>query len=374
MTVTERFRPTWLEIDLSMIAHNARLLRALLPEHVKMLAVVKADAYGHGANPVARVALDAGADFLAVALPEEGAALREHGIEAPILVLGGIDGAGAGAAARYRLTQTVFDVETVRLLAEAAELRDTVVDVHIKIDSGMGRIGVRDAAELQTLADAIIASPRLRLTGAFTHFAVSDADDLAYTHRQNDRFTALIAPLRARVPGLIAHAANSAALLRCPFAHHDMARAGIALYENPRFPGGVGEGLREAMRWVTHAVHVKTIDPGETVSYGRIFTAERETRVMTLPVGYADGYHRVIGGKGCALVRGRRAPVIGRVCMDQIMLDVTDIPGASVGDEVVLLGAQGDDAITMREMGDWCGMIDYEVMLSPSARVPRIWL
>lgn len=369
----ERFRPTWLEISLGTLARNVRLLRASVPGRTMLMAVVKADGYGHGAAQVARVALQNGAVWLSVAIPEEGAKLRESGIVAPILVLGGISREGAEAAARFRLTQAVFNTETVRWLQEASARHGVMVDVHIKVDSGMGRIGVRKKESLLAVAKAVLSSSHLRLTGVFTHFAEADAEDLAYTIAQRDRFEALIAPLKAMRPDLLVHAANSAALLRCPALAYDMVRAGIALYEDPGFPDHAGEGLAAAMRWVSHAIHVKWIKPGETVSYGRTFAAARETRVMTLPVGYADGYHRSIGGRGRALVRGRSAPVIGRVCMDQIMLDVTDIPDAALGDEAVLLGAQGDETITVREMGAWCGMNDYEILLSPTARVPRVY-
>lgn len=357
-----RARPTWLEIDSAAIAGNIGSLRACLTGGAQLMAVVKADAYGHGALAASRIALENGAVALGVAIPEEGAQLREAGIGAPILILGGIAQEGAEVAARYGLAQTVFDPQAVRWLAEAAGRAQTSIDVHIKVDTGMGRIGVRNEAELLALAELIAAKPGLRLAGVYTHFAEADAEDLAYTLAQNERFLAMTAQLRLRMPGIAVHAANSAATLRVPQAHHTLVRPGIALY------GGLG--LRPAMRWVTHAVHVKTISPGESVSYGRTFRAGRETRVMTLPVGYADGYHRQIGNRGAAVIRGMRAPVIGRVCMDQAMLDVTDIPGAAAGDEVVLLG----DGITAAEMGNWCGMVDYEIMLSPTARVPRVYL
>ncbi|MDR0928286.1 MAG: alanine racemase [Oscillospiraceae bacterium] len=370
----ETFRPTWIEVDLGRLAQNVQTLRARLPLPARLMAVVKADAYGHGAVQVAQTALGHGADALAVAIPEEGAQLRGAGLTAPILVLGGIAPEGAEAALRYALTQTIFDADTARALETAARERGGTARVHIKIDSGMGRVGVRDENELRALLAVLADCPHVTVTGVFTHFATADAEDLAFTHQQAVRFAPLAAIVKKAHPAAIAHAANSATLLRCPQYAFDMARAGIALYVNPDIPGDAGAGLGDLMSWKTRAVHVKTIAPGETVSYGRRFTAERPTRVMTLPVGYADGYHRAIGGKGRALVRGQSAPVIGRVCMDQTMLDVTEIPGAKVGDEVVLLGQQGTERITAREMGQWCGMIDYEIVLSPTARVPRVYL
>ena len=367
------YRPTRIEINLHQIAENVRLIRKRVPLSARLMAVVKADGYGHGASRVSRVALENGCDHLAVAIPEEGATLRESGIGAPILVLGGIAAEGAEAIARYRLSQTVFDLETVKWLEEAAARYRTTLDIHIKVDSGMGRVGVRDSREFTALVNAVLLAKRLRLVGVFTHFAAADDEDLSYTRAQAETFEALIKTLRAAKPDIIVHAANSAAALRCPDYAYDMARVGIAMVVGAKFPDGAGEGLQDAMRWITRAVLVKEIEAGETVSYGRVFQAKRTTRVMTIPVGYADGYHRCIGGVGRALVRGKSVPVIGRVCMDQAMLDVTDVPGAQAGDEVVLLGRQGDEKITVSEMGSWCNMIDYEVVLSPTWRVPKIY-
>ena len=367
------YRDNVCEIDLEAIRHNVRVMRACLAPGVRFLAVVKANAYGHGAVQVARAALEAGADMLAVAIPEEGAALREAGIDAPILVLGGIDERAADGVARWGLTQTVFDEARIRALSAAGERCGRPVKLHLKLDTGMNRIGVREPAEAAALAQLIDSLPGVELDGCFTHMATADEDDREGTLRQIGRFEALCAAVAAVHPGKITrHAANTASIFRYPQAHADMVRGGIALYGYPPVPEA--KGLRPAMRWVTRAVFVKTIAPGERVSYGGLFTAQRETRVMTVPVGYADGYRRGLSCRGCVLVRGRRAPILGRVCMDQIMVDVTDIPGAQAGDEVVLLGAQGNDCIDAQEMADWLGTIRYEVLCSPSARVPRVWL
>lgn len=369
-----QFRQTRLEIDLDAIAHNVRWLREKTPRTAKLLAVVKADAYGHGAVEVSRTALANGAEALAVAIPEEGARLREAGVTAPILVLGGVNAAGAEGDVQFDLTQAVYDTRTVRALEAAAERLNKTARVHLKIDTGMGRIGVRTQSEAREVLDAVAASPRVELTGAFTHFATADEENIGFEFEQHERFLRLAEPIAAEHPGIALHCLNSAAMLRTPQFAHDLVRAGIALYENPHFPDGSGAELREAMRWVTEAAHVKSIAPGETVGYGRAFTAERPTRVMTVEVGYADGYPRRLGNRAYALVRGRRAPVIGRVCMDQAMLDVTDIPGAQAGDEVVLMGAQGAQKITVRQMAEWMDVIDYEAMLAPSARVPKVYI
>ena len=348
-------------------------MRAQLGEGVRFLAVVKANAYGHGAVPVARAALEAGADMLAVAIPEEGVELRQAGVDAPILVLGGIDEAAAQAVAQSALTQAVFDESRILALAAAGRACGRAAQVHLKLDTGMSRIGVRTAQEAQALVRLIDSLEGIELTGCFTHMATADEADSAGTLAQIARFREMCDAIAAVHPGKITrHAANTASIFCYPQAHADMVRGGIALYGYPPVPQA--KGLMPAMRWVTRGVYVKTIAPGDRVSYGGLFTAERETRVMTVPVGYADGYRRAITGKGCVLVRGRRAPVLGRVCMDQIMVDVTDIPGAQAGDEVVLLGRQGDEMIDADEMAAWIGTISYEVICSPSPRVPRTYV
>ena len=349
------------EIDLAAIRHNVGVMKSHIAGGARFLAVVKADAYGHGAVPVAKAALEAGADMLAVAIPEEGIELREAGIAAPILVLGGIEESAAEAVVQNDLTQVVFDERRIRALAQAGQKLGRCAKVHLKLDTGMNRIGVRTAEEAQAL------------TGCFTHMATADEPDPTGTLRQIERFEALCKAVKAVHPGeIICHGANTASIFRYPQLHADMVRGGLALYGYPPVPEATG--LQPAMRWVTRGIYVKTIAPGDRVSYGGTFEATRPTVVMTLPVGYADGYRRGISGKGCVLVRGRRAPILGRVCMDQMMVDVTDIPGAQEGDEAVLLGRQGDEQIDAEEMAAWLDTISYEVLCSPSKRVPRVYI
>ena len=349
------------EIDLAAIRHNVGVMKSHIAGGARFLAVVKADAYGHGAAPVAKAALEAGADMLAVAIPEEGIELREAGIAAPILVLGGIEESAAEAVVQNDLTQVVFDERRIRALAQAGQKLGRCAEVHLKLDTGMNRIGVRTAEEAQAL------------TGCFTHMATADEPDPTGTLRQIERFEALCKAVKAVHPGkIICHGANTASIFRYPQLHADMVRGGLALYGYPPVPEATG--LQPAMRWVTRGIYVKTIAPGDRVSYGGTFVATRPTVVMTLPVGYADGYRRGISGKGCVLVRGRRAPILGRVCMDQMMVDVTDIPGAQEGDEAVLLGRQGDEQIDAEEMAAWLDTISYEVLCSPSKRVPRVYI
>ena len=348
------------EIDLAAIRHNVGVMKSHIAGGARFLAVVKADAYGHGAAPVAKAALEAGADMLAVAIPEEGIELREAGIAAPILVLGGIEESAAEAVVQ-------------NALAQAGQKLGRCAKVHLKLDTGMNRIGVRTAEEAQALTRLIDSLPGVALTGCFTHMATADEPDPTGTLRQIERFEALCKAVKAVHPGeIICHGANTASIFRYPQLHADMVRGGLALYGYPPVPEATG--LQPAMRWVTRGIYVKTIAPGDRVSYGGTFVATRPTVVMTLPVGYADGYRRGISGKGCVLVRGRRAPILGRVCMDQMMVDVTDIPGAQEGDEAVLLGRQGDEQIDAEEMAAWLDTISYEVLCSPSKRVPRVYI
>lgn len=368
-------RKTYVQIDLSAIAHNTRAMRAQLAPNVLLMAVVKANAYGHGALKVARAALDAGADALAVAIPEEGAQLRAGGIEAPVLVLGGIEPEGASHVVENDLIQTVFDLRALSALSRAARAQGKMARVHIKLDTGMSRIGVRDERELKALVRAIDELPGVCLTGAFTHFATADMADMQGTLAQIERFESLTRMLRTVHDGkLTLHACNSAGIFRYPQAHFDMVRGGITLYGSKPAVDCPGDfDIRPAMRWVSTAIMVKEIPPHTRVSYGGLYESEEVTKIMTIPVGYADGYRRALScGVGSVLVHGQRAPIVGRVCMDQIMVDVSDLPQAKAGDEVVLLGTQGADEITAQEIATWLGTISYEVLLSPSARVPRV--
>lgn len=352
-------------IDLSAIRSNVRALRALVPEGTGLLAVVKADAYGHGAVQVSRAALEAGASWLAVAHGLEGVQLREAGIDAPILILGATTRAECRVAAAHRLTVTVCAPEHIRWAQEAGG----PVDCHMKLDTGMGRIGVRDEAEVRAMLDALAACGNVRLTGCFTHFADADGDDPAFTRTQLARFTALSGLLPA---GILRHCANSAAIHRfMPEAAFDLVRMGISLYGYPPVP--CDTALEPAMRWTAPVTYVKTVEAGEPVSYGCTWHAPRRTRVATVACGYGDGYHRAASGKAMAIVHGCRVPVIGRICMDQMMLDVTDAPAVTAGDTVTLLGRDGDARITAEELAAWAGTICYEVLLAATARVGRRW-
>lgn len=355
-------------VDLARLKENVRLLRSAVPERTRLMAVVKADAYGHGASQVARAALDAGASWLAVALPSEGRMLRGAGIDAPILVLGAACGEDGAVAAENALTLTVCTPETVRGVSRAAG--SGRVDVHLKLDTGMNRIGARNAEEVQAVLDALRACPNVRLTGAFTHFADADGADMSYTLMQMERFRTLTALLPE---GILLHCANSAAIHRLiPEAAFDMVRMGISMYGYP--PVKTGLPLKPFMTWRTRVTHVKVISPGDAVSYGCTYRADAPIRVATLACGYGDGYHRACTGKAEVIIHGRRVPVIGRICMDQMMADVSALDDVRPGDTVTLLGRDGDAEITAEDIARWAGTISYEILLGATGRVNRTWL
>ena len=359
-------RQTRLEISLAALEHNAREIRAALPKNVKMMAVVKADAYGHGAPEFAQRLQAVGADALAVALVEEGMALREAGVTLPILVLGGADESSFGDAIRSDISLAVYDVPSLRALEAAAG--EGSASAHLKIDTGMSRVGVRSEAALEEILSAWKECPHVRMDGIFTHFCDAD-EDLEYTREQNARFERAIARTRAAGFKPLAHAAATSAALKPEF-QHDMVRPGIGLYGLllPELEGR----LELAQTLVTRPLRIETLEPGDTVGYGRTFTARRETRVMTLPIGYGDGYPRLLSNRADVLVKGRRAPVAGRVCMDMLMVDITDVPGVTLEDDVVLLGRQGAECISPEELARHAETIPYEIMLGFSARVHRI--
>ena len=356
-------------IDLAVLRKNVRLIRDSLPTGARLMAVVKADGYGHGIVQVAQSAVRAGAEALAVALIGEGVLLRQAGVTVPVLVLGASIPEELPEGVRHGLTMTVCTPEAIYQAQEAAASVNGEALVHLKLDTGMNRIGARSEDEVRAVIAALRECPRVRLTGVFTHFADADGSDMAFTRLQLERFNRLSSLLPERV---IRHCANSAAIHRLPEAAFDMVRAGISLYGYP--PVETALPLEPCMRWTARVAHVKAIDPGDTVSYGRTYTADRTLRVATVSCGYGDGYHRTASGKAEVIIRGRRAPVIGRICMDQMMADVSDIPDVKTGDEVVLIGRDGEAVITAEDVASWAGTISYEVLLAATGRVPRVWL
>lgn len=363
-------RATELRVDLSAITYNARRLGEIA--RVPLMAIIKADAYGHGAEAVARAALDGGATALGVATLGEALRLRKAGLTVPLLALGYTDPASADRLAEAAITCTIFDAETGAALAAYGRAIGRDIVAHVKIDTGMGRLGARPEDALPLLR-ALRGMPGLRVAGLYTHFATADSADETYTREQIAVFDAILAQAAAEgVRPPTVHAANSAATLRHPSTRYDLVRCGIALYgldPDPNTPKPAD--FRPALSLVTRVVQVKDLPAGASVSYGRRWVASRPSRIATLPIGYADGLRRVPAWRE-ALIAGRRAPIVGRICMDYCMLDVTDIPGVARDDEVVLFGRQGGDAITLEEAAGWLGTIPYEVACAITERVPHI--
>lgn len=356
-------------IDLAALRHNVACIRQSLPEGTGLMAVVKADAYGHGMLQTARNALSAGASWLAVARVEEGVLLRRAGITAPILVLGASLEEELPAGIAHGLTLTLTSLPSLQAMQHEAVQQGRTCDVHLKLDTGMGRIGLRTEAEVQEVLCALKACPAVRLTGVFTHFADADGTDEQYTRMQLARFQALTAPLP---PDVLRHCANSAAIHRFPEAAMDMVRAGISMYGYP--PVKTPLALHPVMDWRTAVTHVKTVQPGEKISYGCTFTADKPMRLATIACGYGDGYHRHTSGRAEVLLHGRRCPVVGRICMDQMMADVSALRDVQPGDEVILVGTAEDESITAEELAAWCDTISYEVLLAATGRVHRRWI
>lgn len=366
-------RPTWVEVDLEAIGHNVRQLRALLGSGVQLMAVVKADGYGHGAVKAAHTALNNGASWLGVACLSEALALRTVGIEAPILILGYTPPWQARETVERELDATVFSMETAEALGRAARELGRTARVHVKVDTGMGRLGLLPAEATPFMA-RLRQMAGLSVQGLFTHLANADSLDSRYSRLQLDRFVAVLAELESEGlrPPLV-HAANSAATLKMPEARFDMVRVGIALYGlNPSAETQCPPGFRPALTFKTQIAQVKSLPAGSYVSYGCTYCAPCEARIAVIPVGYADGFRRAPQHWEYVLVRGQRAPIVGRVCMDQTMVDVTKIAGVRQGDEVVLIGTQGCERITVDDVAARLDTINYEVVSEILARVPRI--
>lgn len=364
-------RGVYAEVDLGAVRRNIRRIKARVTNGAKFCAVVKADAYGHGAAAVANVAVQEGADYLAVAVVSEGFELRRAGITKPIIVLGPSLPSEAEDVVAYDLTQAVFQAEAVAALSKAAVNQKKTVKLHLAVDTGMGRIGV-PPEDAGLVASAIVKQPGVELEGIFSHFALADAVDKSYANVQLERFKLAIELTRqAGISIPIKHIANSAAILEMPEAHFDMVRAGIILYGlQPSEEIANTIGLEPALALKAKLTCVKSYPAGETVSYGRTWTAQRPSRIATIPVGYADGYTRMYSGKAQILCNGERAPIVGRICMDQCMADVTDIPGVKAGDEVILFGTP---SLTTDEAASWLGTINYEVVSMLSPRIPRVY-
>ncbi len=374
----------WAEIDLQAIAHNVRELRRITRPEAALMVAVKANAYGHGAVEVARTALQNGAAGLGVARIEEGLDLRRAGIRAPILVFGYTPASKADQLLNHDLTATVYTVHHAAQLAEAAAARQRTIDIHIKVDTGMGRLGVQhQELRLQNPEGAtaeilqIARMQGLALKGIFTHFATSDATDKTFAQRQFHRFSQLLCRLEAAgLPRPVRHAANSGAIIDMPETHLDMVRAGISVYGLAPSPEVDCSriDLHPALTLKARIVHIKTVPAGTPISYGCTYVTPAATKIATVPVGYGDGYSRLLSNKGSMLAGRKRAPITGRVCMDLTMIDIGSDSEAKVGDEVVLISRQGTEMITADEIASLLNTINYEIVTTVMARVPRIFL
>ena len=363
-------RPLWAEIDLDALAYNVASLKGQAGP-AAMAAVVKANAYGHGAVGIAQAALEAGAERLAVICVDEGEQLRRAGIRAPILVMGHSPVSDARRIVELELTPTVNSLEMAQALAREADAAGLRQPLHLKVDTGLNRYGLTPA-EIVPLAEALRDIPALEVEGIFTHFASADEGDKRFTLEQYTVFRGVVEKL-PWIP--MRHVSNTATLLDRPEMSLDLVRPGVGMYG--LYPSQYVSrtlNLRPVLSLKSRVARLTSIAPGDSVSYGRTWRANRPSVIALVMCGYGDGLPRVLSNRGSALVRGRRIPMVGRVCMDMFMADVTDVPAVAEGDEVVIIGRQGEAEITAQEIGDLCGTISYEILCGIAVRVPRLYL
>lgn len=383
------FYDAWAEIDLSAFSYNINQFKRILQPSSRLMAVLKADAYGHGLLEVAGRVLTQGAEVLGVARISEAIRIREAGIDAPILVFGFTPPDLAGKLIDYDLTQSIWSYEMARLLSEAVGRGSRKIIAHLKVDTGMGRLGLlpcdlgRHAGDIEISdsairdAETIKGLPGIDLEGVYTHFATADAADKTAAKRQFEVFNRFLAKLKKQgIEFQIRHAANSAAIIDMPETHMDMVRLGISLYGYypSEFVDTDKVRLRPVMTLKTRIIHLKKVSPGFCVSYGATWRASNPTIIATVSLGYGDGYSRLLSSRSSMMVRGRLAPVVGRVCMDQTMLDVGGIPDVSVGDEVVAFGPHKELPIGADHIAQTINTISYEVLTGISRRVPRVFI
>ena len=371
-----RYLRCYAEISLEAIGHNIREVKKRLPEGVKLLGVVKANAYGHGAVPVASY-LENQVDYFATATIEEAVELRENGISAPILILGYVSPSQYGDLVEYDITQTIDSYAQALALEKEAARQNRKAKAHLAVDTGMTRIGFQvtehDADEAAKIADL----PHIELEGMFTHFSCADQEDKTYCSMQMekyDKMTALLAERGVTIP--LRHICNSAGIMEFDDHRFEMVRSGIITYGI--YPSEEVKKERldliPALSWKSHVIHVKEVGPGIGVSYGATYVTEKPmTRIATVSAGYADGYPRALSNQGCVLIHGKKAPIIGRICMDQMMVDVTDIPDVQVEDVVTLVGTDRDETITIEEIANPAARFDYEMLCDISSRVTRVY-
>ena len=364
-------------IDLDALKYNVEGIKRCKAESAMLMGVIKANAYGHGAKVFAHELDRMGCDWFAVATVDEGLELRRDGIEQPILVLGYTCEAQYPDMVQWEITPTIYSLDMAKAFDAAAAKAGKVANIHIKIDTGMSRIGFLPGEESLDEIEKIHELRHLRIQGMFTHFACADMRDKTHVGHQIEKFHQMIDGVRQReIPVEIFHCSNSASIMELPSEHMNLVRAGIILYglypsnemEEKRLP------LKPVMSLYSHIVHVKEVPEGVTVGYGATYVTGRPTRIATVPVGYADGYPRSLSNRASVLLHGRRVPIIGRVCMDQFMVDVTDMPQVSVGDVVTLIGQDGEEILSVEEISEMAGSFNYEFVCDVSRRVPRVYI
>ena len=363
-------------IDLDALKHNVEGIKKCKSKDAMLMGVVKAGAYGHGADVLAHELEDMGFDWFAVATADEGIELRNSGIQKPILVLGYCDACQYPELIEWNITPTIYTYDMAEALERAAAAVHKKVDIHVKIDTGMGRIGFLVEDETIETIRSIQAMEHLNIQGIFTHFACADTFDKSHVEQQIEKFHWIIEKLNyVGISPEICHCSNSASIMELATEHMNMVRSGIILYG--LYPSDEVStevlDLKPVMSLYSHVVHVKEVEPGATVGYGATYVAERKTRIATIPVGYADGYPRSLSNKAYVLIRGKRAPIVGRICMDQFMVDVTDIDDVTTGDVVTLIGRDGDDFLSVEEISELAGSFNYEFICDVSWRVPRVY-
>src|SRR3989339_1291653 len=368
-------RPTWVEIDLNALKHNLLAIKKQVGQHVKIMGIVKADAYGHGDYEVSRVLLNNSVEMLGIAILEEGIMLREKGIESPLLILGGIFEEQIDDVIQYNLTPTAYDLKLADMLSKKANYFNKIVKVHVYVDTGMGSIGMKYNKAVE-FVKSLEDMKNLFIDGIYTHCSCSDEKESECTNLQIKRFRDILAALdtlKVCIP--LRHMANSGAILGYPESYFNMVRPGLSLYGlYPSEDISRDIGIRPVMSFKTRIIHIKDMESGDVVGYGRTYSITKPTRVATLPLGYDDGYNRLLSNQGNVIIKGRKSSIIGRVCMDQCFVDVTNIKDVSVGDEVVLYGSQGQETIPIESIAKQLNTIPYEVTCSISKRVPRIYI
>lgn len=375
---TDFFRPTWAEISLDALQHNIEAIRNIIPNTMKLMAVVKADAYGHGAIHIAKHAVQCGIDYLAVAFLDEALELRQAGITFPILIMGYTPPEAVHLAIQHNISFTVFSHEVLDAIEQCnlSKLNERQAIIHIKIDTGMNRVGIRFDDDATGLIDRALQLPGVRVEGLFTHYASADEADKSFTRQQHQRFKNIIDHYEARnITFPFIHAGNSATAIDTPELSCNMVRIGVSLYGF--YPSAEINrhkiALQPVMTFKTQTIMVKTLPPDNGIGYGLIYRTQAEEQIATVPVGYADGYARLLSERGEVLIRGQRVPIAGRISMDQTTINVSAIDEPRVGEEVILFGQQGAETICAGELAEKLETIHYEITCKIAHRVPRVY-